>query len=91
MDEAITGITVSNTGGLGFLDGLLERGNQVHDAVLAREFPEQFTHAGANDVVRDTEVDAAVAGDSFLNPDNLVRIGLVLAAVAAVAIVLKKA
>lgn len=90
MEETTTtGVTVSNSGGLGWLDGLLQRGYAFLDATIAAEFPEQFTHVGANDVVRDSAVDAELAG-SWLNPDNVVRIGLVVAGLVAVAIVLKK-
>lgn len=89
MEEAITGVTVSNTGGLGWLDGIRDRVFGVADLFIAREFPEQLTHSGANEVVQDTEVEAAKAASSFLNPDNLVRLGLVAAAVIGVVIVLK--
>ncbi len=90
MDEVpITGIQVSTGGGLGWLDGLKDRVFGVADAYLAREFPEQLTHSGANEEVRDTEVDAELPG--FLSNDNLVRGALILAAIAAVVIVVKKA
>lgn len=94
--EDVANPAIVDDAGFGFLDGLgtigeglVNRGFSFLDALAAERFPERYTNAGADDVVRDTEVDRETATD-FLSPDNLVRIGLVVAAVAAVVIVLRK-
>jgi len=88
--ESTTGIEVSQRGIGSWIDGARDLIYSAGQFALAREFPEQYTNAGAGEVVRDTVADAELGANSLLTADNAVRLGLVAAAIIAAVIVAKK-
>lgn len=83
---AITGATIGSSGFFGWIDGIGDLALDYGGALLADQFPEQFSAPGKGEI-RDSEVDALLAKEAAAN-DVIFGLGVVELSILAGAVVL---